>query len=206
MKKTTLAVGAAIAMTVLAGGSALAQNEARPDRGLRADADGDGRISRAEFVDRRITRLTAVDANRDGSVSVEERRSGVETRRNQRVSARFERLDQDSDGAVSREELTADSEMRGERAGRGGRHAMGGRGGHRGGLGGGERGPRAEAAGPFSIAEVQTRMATQFDRIDADKDGFVTLDERRAIRDGMREQRRARQTIGQPSPSATASE
>jgi len=206
MKKTSLALGTAIAMTLVVGGAALAQNAERPDRALRADADGDGRISRAEFVDGRVARLTAIDANRDGSVSAEERQSGRDTQRNQRVSARFETLDKDGNGALSREEFTTGAEMRGERAGRGGHHGMGGRDGHGGGHGGGERGPRAEASGSLSIAEMTTRRATRFDRIDADHDGFVTLQERHAIRDGMREQRRARRAVGQPSPSATASE
>lgn len=206
MKKTGLALSTAIVMTLVVGGAALAQNADRPDRAMRADADGDGRISRAEFVEGRIARLTAIDANRDGSVSAEERQSGRDTRRNQGVSARFETLDKDGNGALSREEFAAGAEMRGTRAGHGGRHGMGGRGGHGGGHGGGERGPRAEAGGPLSIAEMTTRRAAQFDRIDADHNGFVTLAERRAVRDRLREQRRARRAVGQPSLPAIASE
>lgn len=210
MKKTILAAGVA-ALAVLTTGVALAQQT--PARGARADADSDGRISRAEFVDGRIARLTAIDANRDGSISAEERQSGMDTRRNQRVSARFEALDKDGNGSLSREEFTA-REPRGDRAqhaGRGGRDGMG-RGGHRGGGRGhgGERGQGAEARGPMTIAAVQTRLTTQFDRMDANSDGFITAEERTAARSAMREQRDERRAERmarrQASPSAPASE
>ena len=210
MKKSTLAAGVAV-LAVLTAGAAMAQHA--QTRGARGDADGDGRISRAEFVDGRLARLTAVDANRDGSISAEERQSGIDTRRNQRVSARFETLDKDGNGAVSREEFTA-REPRGDRAehaGRGGRHGMGG-GAHRGGGRGhgGDRGDAAEARGPMAIAEVQTRLTARFDRVDTNHDGFITAEERTAARQTMREhrgERRAERMAGrQASPSAPASE
>lgn len=196
MTKITLAAGTAAVLAVLTAGSVLAQQA--PARGLRADANSDGRISRAEFVDGRIARLTAVDANRDGSVSAEERQSGVDTRRNQRASARFESLDKNGDGSISREEFTDTREIRADRGGHQGMRGM--RAGHRGGAG------RAEARGPVAIAEVQTRVAAQFDRLDADRDGFVTGEERRAGRDTMREQRRERRGDRQASRSPAASE
>ncbi len=211
MKTSTLSVGVAAALAVLTAGAALAQQA--PTRAARGDADNDGRISRAEFVDGRVAHLTAIDANRDGSVSDEERQSGIDTRRNQRVSARFEMLDKDGNGSLSREEFTA-REPRGDRAqhaGRGGRDGMG-RGGHRGGGRGhgGERGPNAEARGPVVIADVRTRMTTQFDRMDANSDGFVSAEERTAARSAMREQRGERRAERlarrQASPSAPASE
>lgn len=211
MRKSTLAAGAAVVLAALTAGVALAQQA--PTRAARGDMDGDGRISRAEFVDGRVARLTAVDANRDGSVSAEERQSGIDTRRNQRVSARFETLDKNGDGSLSREEFTA-REPRGDRAqhaGRGGRDGMG-RGGHRGGGRGhgGERGQGAEARGPLVIADVSARMTTQFDRLDANRDGFITADEQTAARQSMRDQRGERRAERmarrQASPSAAASE
>lgn len=218
MKTSILTAGAAIALALVTAGAATAQTADRPGRG---DADGDGRVSRAEFVDGRIAHLTAIDANRDGSISAEERQSGVDTRRNQRASARFEALDKDGNGAISREEFTTAREGRGDRMERGGRHGMrqqghrGPRGGWgRGGRGhGGEWGPNAEARGPLNIAEVQTRLTTQFDRVDADRDGYITAEERTAARQAGREQRQerraermARRAAAQPSPSAPASE
>lgn len=226
MKKTILAAGVA-ALAIVAAGSALAQQGQA--RGARGDADGDGRVSRAEFVDGRIAHLTAIDANRDGSISAEERQSAVDTRRNQRASARFETLDKDGNGSVSRDEFTAAREMRGDRAERGGRHGMraqgqgrdGRRGGQHAGRGGrghgGEWGPNAEARGPMTIADAQTRLTTQFDRMDANRDGFIAAEERTAAREAMRGERQERraermarraagQTPGMASPSAPASE
>ena len=205
MKTSTLAAGSAV-LAVLIAGAALAQQT--PTRAARGDADGDGRISRAEFVDGRIARLTAIDANRDGSVSAEEHQSGVDTRRNQRASARFEALDKNGDGSVSREEFTAAREMRGDRAGRQGGHGMrghrGDRGGHRG--HGGARGQGAEARGPMAIADVQTRLTTRFDLMDANRDGFIAAEERTAAREAMRGQRQERRAARQASPSAAPSE
>lgn len=180
----TLLLTATSALAVLVAGTTLAQTA--PGRGLRADADNDGRISKAEFVDARIARLTAVDANRDGSVSVEERRSGRDTRRNQRLSNRFETLDRDGNGALSREEFTA-VVTRADGAPRQGRRAA-------------WRAMRAErmaeragSRGPVSIADARTRVEQAFDRLDADRDGYVTVEERR-------EQRQARRDA-RPSPS-----
>lgn len=216
MRQSTLAAGAAAVLAVLTAGAAMAQQA--PGRAARGDLDGDGRISRAEFVDGRIARLTAIDANRDGSISVEERRSGMETRRNQRVSARFETLDKNGDGMVSREEFVVPAEARADRGQRGGRH-MGGPRGHRGhwagmrGHRGGERGPRAAAREPLAIGDVQSRLTSRFDSIDTSRDGYITAEERTAARQAMREQRHDRRAgrMGrsadrQASPSAPASE
>src|SRR5690606_39462595 len=74
--KKTLVAGALAALTLVAGGGvALAQQSPdRPQaRSLRADADGDQRLSRAEFIDSRIARLGAADADGDGPVPREER-------------------------------------------------------------------------------------------------------------------------------------
>lgn len=215
MNRSILTAGAAVTLALVTAGAVMAQSADRPVRGVRADADNDGRLSRAEFVDARLARLTAIDADRDGSVSAEERQSGIDTRRNQRASSRFEALDKDGNGSISREEFTTAREARGDRAERGGRHGMR-QGGHRGGGRrghGGEWGPNAEARGPLSIAEVQTRLTTQFARVDANSDGYITAEERAAAHQSTREDRRerraermARRAAGQPSPSAPASE
>lgn len=209
MNRTILTAGIA-ALAALTAGSALAQQP--PGRGARADADGDGRVSRAEFVDARIARLTAIDANGDGVVSAEERRSAIDTRRNQRASARFEALDKNGDGQISREEFMAPREPH---AGRGDHPRMrqggprGPRSGWRHGPGA-ERGPNAEARAPMAIADVRTRLNAQFDRIDANRDGYITVEERRAAHQAMRgergERRAERMARRQASPSTAGSE
>ena len=214
MNKTLLVGGLAALALAAAGGAAFAQPAPeRPQvRGLRADADGDHRLSQAEFVGRRLERLTAADADRDGSVTAEERRAAVLARVEGRVDARFERLDADDDGMISRAEFDARREHRAEaRAERGprrahrafaGRHARHIR-----------RDRRTGVRGPVVIAAVQARTEAAFARLDIDHDGYVTVGERRAVRADRREHRRERMSerrmarrAQQASPPAPASE
>ena len=204
MRKTLLA-GALAALTLAAGGVAVAQQS--PDRAqaraLRADADGDQRLSRAEFVDARIQRLSAVDADRDGSVTREERRAAHQARRAGRADARFERLDADNDGVISKAEFEARREHRaGARADRGPRRA------HR-----AARAGRMADRGPVVIAEARARAEAGFARMDADSDGYITVAERQAVRADRRQHRRERmierrdaRRAQQASPPAPASE
>ncbi len=208
MQKTLL-VGGLAALMLASAGVALAQQA--PARPMRADADGDSRLSQAEFVGQRVQRLTAIDANHDGSVTVDERRAAMQVRMAGRADARFDRLDANDDGSVSRAEFDAAREAgREARADRGPRPMRAHRGPAR-----GQRGmARMEARGPVAIADVQTRAEQAFTRLDADHDGFVTAAEGRAGRQAMREHRRARMTERraahqahrQASPPAPASE
>lgn len=92
MNKTLLA-GALAALSLTAASGALAQQSTeRPHtRGLRADTDGDQRLSQAEFVGRRVARLTAADADRDGAVTGAEMRAAAEARRARRAERMAER-------------------------------------------------------------------------------------------------------------------
>jgi hypothetical protein len=214
MRKSILA-GAVAVLALAAGGAALAQQApAQPENqhAMRGDADGDGRISQAEFVSRRVERLTAADANRDGSVAPEEMRAAFQTRSAERADARFQRLDADSDGAISRAEFDAPRAARtGVRAEAGPQRAARM---HRGGDRMARRGQHTAARGPISIAEVQGKAEQAFTRLDADRDGFITAAERQAGMQAVREQRRAhmterraaRQAQRQASPPAPASE
>ncbi len=209
MSRTLIISGvAAVALSALAG-AATAQQPAGPAmerqfHAQRADTDGDGRVSRAEFVARRVERLTAADSNGDGTVTREERQARVAAHRAQRAETRFARLDTNSDGAVSREEFTAPRAARADRAPRPMR-AHGDQGRH---------GPRMSAhraeRGPVSIAEAQAKTEQAFARLDADSDGFVTAAEARAGRQQMREHRRERmaerRAARQASRPAPASE
>ena len=205
MRKTLMA-GALAALTLAVGGAAVARQA--PDlsqtRGLRADVDGDQRVSRAEFVGARVQRLTAADADRNGSVTPEERRAAAEARRAGRIGARFDRLDADDDGVISKAEFEGRREHRAGARGHRGRHGM-----HR----RAAQGRRMAAHDPVVISEAQARAEAAFTRLDADSDGFVTVAERQAARAGRREhrrermaERRAARRAQQASPSAAASE
>lgn len=209
LHKTLLAGGVAALMLASAGVAFAQQAPAHGMRahGMRADTDGDSRLSRAEFVNQRVERLTAMDTNRDGSVSVEESRAAMQARMAARADTRFDRLDADNDGAVSRAEFDAAREAgREARADRGARPMRA----HRG-PGRGQHGmARMEARGPVVIADVQARAEQAFTRLDTDNDGFVTTAEARAGRQTMREHRREQMTerraARQASPRAVSSE
>ena len=204
--RKTLVAGALAALALAVGGAAVARQS--PDlhqaRGLRADADGDQRLSRAEFVDARIQRLAAAGADRDGSVTPDERRAAAEARRASRVDARFDRLDADNDGVISKAEFEARREHRAEARGHRGPHRV-----HR-------RAAQARGMaerGPVVISEAQARAEAAFTRLDVDGDGFVTAAERQAVRADRRghrrermAERRAARRAQQASPSAAASE
>ena len=201
----TLLVGGLAALILASAGVAVAQQA--PARPMRADTDGDSRLSRAEFVGQRVQRLSAIDSNQDGSITVDERRAGMQARMAARADARFDRLDANDDGSVSRAEFDAARETRADRGQRPMRA-------HRG-PGRGPRGmARMEARGPVVIADVQARAEQAFARLDADQDGFVTAAEGRSGRMAVREHRRermserraARQAHRQASPPAPASE
>jgi Ca2+-binding EF-hand superfamily protein len=79
----------------------------------RADADNDGRVTRAEVETMLQARFREVDANGDGAVTIEEwqayaarefGRRGGDERVQQRRAAMFRGLDQNGDGRITIEE------------------------------------------------------------------------------------------------------
>lgn len=192
--KNTLFVGGLAALTLVAAGGVAVAQQAGERAGrhapARADADHDGRISQSEFVGRRVDRLTQADTDRDGSVTPQEMQVAMQARRAEHAAARFDRIDANKDGSISRVEFDA---------GAAGRMAHGGR----------MRG-HGPAHGPVVIADVQARTAQVFARMDGDHDGFINADERRTAREAMRvrmtERRAAHRAERQASPSAPASE
>lgn len=210
MRKTILLGGLAALSLTVAGGVAVAQQTTQQQPAphhARGDADGDGRVSRTEFVDSRVARLTAADANRDGTVTAEEMRAAMQAHRAERAAARFDRLDVDKNGQISREEFSArpDRGPRGEgpRMQRGGRH-------HGGPAMHGQKAGRGGERGPIVIAEARARAEQAFARLDTNSDGYVVAEERRAAMQQMREQRQERRAAHraqrQASPSTPASE
>lgn len=187
---TILAIGA-----VALGGAASAQQS----RGLgRADTDGDGRISQAEFVAARTARLSGADADRDGQVTREEAQAARQAQRAERRGQMFARLDADGNGSISQAEFTTPRAERAgpERAGRGAprmqRHER--------------RAARAMARGPVQIEQARTRATEGFTVLDADRDGYLSEIERQAAPARMREARQERRAERQASRPAPASE
>lgn len=209
MRKTFLS-GLSIIALATAAGAAAAQTPTQTPAAAhqRGEAGRDRTVTRAQFVDARVARLTELDANGDGSVSVEERQAAMQARRAERADARFAKLDANSDGSISRAEFDAGSAVRGERSA--GAARMAHRGGNRHAMR--VRGP-ARQAGPVVISDVAAKLGEQFDKLDANRDGVVTADERRAAMTAMRarfqERRAARQAerqTQQPASPAPASE
>lgn len=107
----TIIAAAALGATAITG-IAVAQTSSSPQsaRALRGDSNGDGSLSRAEFVAKAEQRFARMDANRDGRVTREERREirGGKHRGGKGMrGGRFQRMDADRDGRVSRAEAFA---------------------------------------------------------------------------------------------------
>jgi Ca2+-binding EF-hand superfamily protein len=153
------------------------------ERFNRMDADKDGQLTQEEMQagrqDRRMggfggrglgmrprgpggpggpgAMLQGADANRDGVVTREEFTA--------QALDRFQQLDANRDGRVAADELQAARPQFGGRRG-GGRFAM----------------LDADRNGSISRAEFDLRFAERLERLDANKDGTITVDERRAGR------------------------
>ena len=176
---------AALAMS----GAALAQTDGDGQRGWRMDPEA--RLSQAEFVDRRVARLTTMDANGDGVVAREEMQAQRQARMAERRSQMFERMDVDSDGSITRAEYDAAHAQRMEQ--RAERGEAGERRGGRGHRGAHRMGMRLDRDGQgVNIEQARQRATEQFARMDADGDGFVTGAEMRAQHEARRAERQAR--------------
>ncbi len=168
-------------------------------------------VSEADFVARRMQGLRAADANNDGQVTPEERRAHHDKMRAERTEARFTRLDSNADGQISREEFAAghtrmEHMQRGEGAHRMGAHAGRDRvAGHRG-TGHQHMARMNMNDRTIDLATAEQKARENFAALDANRDGQVTREERRAAHQAMREMRRGERAARQPSPSAPVSE
>jgi EF hand len=160
----------------------------------KADADGNGVISKAEALATAEARFAAMDANGDGRLTIEDRAA--------RVKKRFTEMDGDKNGAVTEAEFMAADAARKERRGardakwdgeggdghrgRGGQH--GGR--HGEGHGGGHDGhgmammKAADSNGDkaVTLAEYRAAAETRFIATDSDKNGGLSETELQAAR------------------------
>ena len=78
----------------------------------QADKNGDGRVSRDEFLARRDAAFAGADANRDGRVTGEEFNAMIAKRQSERWAVMFRRLDLNGDGVLSIEEMAAPGQVR----------------------------------------------------------------------------------------------
>jgi Ca2+-binding EF-hand superfamily protein len=107
----------ALAIAALLGGHAMAGDNPRSDAPrdtMRADTDGDGRVSRAEAEAAGSKRSTdwfdKLDLNKDGYITQDEMRQAKETRRGEmkaRFDERFKEADANNDGQLSLDEVQA---------------------------------------------------------------------------------------------------
>lgn len=171
--------------------------------GAKGDTDGNGTLTRAEAQAHATQRFAKMDFNKDGKIDAADRTA----KRVEMQAKKFTALDTDGNGSISQAEWNNQGAERaakraervakraeageageGKRPGmrghgkRGGRHAM-----HGGMMG------KADTNGDKAIsqAEFQTAALARFDAADANKDGQVTAEERKAQRGEWRAKRGA---------------
>lgn len=125
-----LLFAAALASTAIGGVAIAGQAGPRPGGGMmRADTDGNGRISRQEFLARADARFARLDTNGNGVISADEFAARAEANRERRDGfgqradgdippssvpaeggSAFDRLDANHDGKVTRDEYRAQAE------------------------------------------------------------------------------------------------
>lgn len=174
------------ALALAAGGSAaLAHNHSG---GMKADADGNGVITRAEAETGAAARFAMMDANKDGALTPADREARMAAHR----AEMFAMMDADKNGQISRDEFMA-HRHEGEPGGR--MHGNKGMGHHKMGMGGHGRGGMmmdmgdANKDGNISQAEFTAAALSHFDQADANKDGQVSAEERKAMHEQMRAKR-----------------
>ena len=195
MKKLLLA--AALAGTML-GGVAIAGQDTPQGRGggmmMRADTDGDGKISRAEFTAQSEARFARMDKNGDGFITADE----MNGRGGRSPGGRLMSADSDQDGKISRAEFMAQSAERFIKLDTNGdgrisgdemkammeRMREGGRMGGRRGMGGEAAGAVTPPPPPGAMGGHHGRHgAGRLARLDTNQDGKISRDEMRADAD-----------------------
>jgi len=186
MKLALTVLGASALSAVALVSVAIAQPPGRGPGGLAGfallqhDANGDGRLTRAEFDAAQKARFDTFDVDKDGSATPDEIRSQQKAHADEwRVSAmteRFDALDADKSGQLSRVEFSAGPAAGDRDIKRGVPDRR--RGPDRDGAGPGKR---INAGGTLTLAEFTARGAESFARADANKDGAVTVTELQSL-------------------------
>lgn len=140
----------------------------------RLDGDKDGVVTRDDVKSAAEKAFAELDVDRNGVATQAERAAMRERKR----EAMFARADSNGDGQVSREEFRAAREMMHSAMDEGKRH--------------GGRGFKRMMQGDVAKADFVARPLAMFDRIDTNRDGKVTSDERDAAATKMRERWQSR--------------
>lgn len=153
--------------TAMAGGLAAAQMPPGPGMGLhplfdRLDANKDSVVTRSEVKSSVESHFDEADTNHDGVLTEAER----EVARNQEMQAHFKSMDTDGNGQLSFAEFEAAHPR------------MGGR--------GPDGRPMPKPPGDVRKSDAVGRALAMFDRVDANKDGKITAQERDAAQERMR--------------------
>lgn len=192
MNKKILIGGGAVATAAIAAAVAFAA----PGQMGKADANGDGSLSKAEVTAMANSHFTKMDFNADGQIDAADREA--------KHKAKFGEIDTDKNGSISEAEFTAAHAARMAERGERGEGKMGGhhdgRGHH--GMGKGHHGggmkmlKMADANGDKTItkAEMTAAVDAHFANADTNKDGQISSAEHDAMRSAMRERMKAAAT------------
>lgn len=105
MRRAPILIAALLAGAALTG-SASAREQLDPMEMLeKSDANRDGAVSRAEFIDARRARFAKMDRNRDGYFSDDDLPRMVRKRAGEKVDRVVQALDSNRDGRLSRLEF-----------------------------------------------------------------------------------------------------
>lgn len=150
--------------------------------GMKADADGDKIVTKAEMIAAADARFAKMDANADGILNEADKAA--------KVKARFAKMDADTSGTISEAEFLAAHEQRSDkreerrhkRMGPGGPDSkMGHRGNRHGGM---KMLAMADTNGDKAVSQSEFRAAAEarFAKVDANNDGTISPEERKAQR------------------------
>jgi Ca2+-binding EF-hand superfamily protein len=179
-------IGGAVTLFV---GSAMVVAKGHDGHKSRMDTDGNGTVSKAEMMSTLDTHFARMDVNKDGKLDASDR----DARRKEHFGA----LDANKDGSLSESEFMAARQVRSDaRAQRDGAQSSRkmGRHAHRGGMHGMMMLHMADTNGDNAVSRDEARAAAEahFAKVDANKDGSISAEERKAAREAMRAARAAR--------------
>jgi Ca2+-binding EF-hand superfamily protein len=170
----TLIIGLS-ALALATGGAAYAHNHGG---GMKGDGPAKGPVTRAEAQTHAVAMFKKMDANNDGVLTAADR----EARMAERRAKAFAAMDADKNGQISRDEFMAHRQGGNDGAKKG--YGMGMRGHHGGRMLAGMA--DADKDGRITQAEFVTAALARFDKADTNKDGTLSVEERKAMQEKMR--------------------